>query len=416
MHVLVINAGSSSVKFTLFRKSDLLVVTDGIVERIGLKKTRLSYRKGGGSRISQNVQVTDTRQAVGLIAELLKDIDQKESRFQTEITGIGHRVVHGGEWINRPVVIDSNVKQIVKDCFDLAPLHNPPNLYGIEACEDIFAGVPQVAVFDTAFHATIPEHAYLYGLPFKFYREDKIRRYGFHGTSHQYVCRTAAEFLNRPIEELKTISCHLGNGCSITAVDGGRSIDTSMGFTPLEGLVMGTRCGDIDPAIVFYLMSQKQLELRQVSDLLNKESGLLGLAETGSSDLRDILEAQKGGNRQADIAVEVFTYRIKKYIGAYAFALGGVDTIVFTAGIGENAAFVREMVCRGLDRLGIVLDPNKNISDQHHAREIQHIRSKVKILVIPTNEEKEIAGQTLALLPRGNGYDPRDGSVQLSTP
>ena len=299
------------------------------------------------------------------------------------------------------MVIDSGVKRVIKDCFDLAPLHNPPNLHGIEACEAIFPGVPQVAVFDTAFHATIPEHAYLYGLPYRLYREDKIRRYGFHGTSHQYVCRTAADHLDRPIEKLKIISCHLGNGCSITAVDGGRSIDTSMGFTPLEGLVMGTRCGDIDPAIVFYLMAHKQLDSRRVSDLLNKESGLLGLAETGSNDLRDILEAREIGNRQADTAVGVFAYRIRKYIGAYAFALGGIDAIAFTAGIGENAPPIREMVCRGLDPLGIVLDPDKNTAAQRGPREIQDDKSRVKILVVPTNEEKEIAIQTLARLPEG---------------
>ena len=401
MHVLVINAGSSSVKFTLFSESGLQVVADGLVERIGLKHTRLSYRMGEGPSTSRNVLVADTRQAVSLIADLLLDNDQKETRFQMEIAGIGHRVVHGGEWINRPVIIDSKVKQIIKDCFDLAPLHNPPNLSGIEACEDIFPDIPQVAVFDTAFHASIPEHAFLYGLPFQFYREDKIRRYGFHGSSHQYVSRAAAEFLNRPLEELKTISCHLGNGCSITAVDGGLSVDTSMGLTPLEGLVMGTRCGDIDPAIIFYLMSKKRLTPEKINELLNKKSGLMGLAGTDSSDLRDIFEAQKAGNHQADTAVEVFAYRIKKYIGAYVFALGGVDTIVFTAGIGENAALVREMTCRGMDRLGIVLDPEKNSADRRCAREIQHQRSKVKILVIPTNEEKEIADQTLALLPCG---------------
>jgi acetate kinase len=398
MHVLVINAGSSSVKFTLFRKSDLQITADGIVERIGLKGTRVYHRNNGGEWITKEARVTDTRQAVGLIAKQLRDNDHKGIQSGTGIAGIGHRVVHGGERVKRPVVIDSNVKQIIKECFDLAPLHNPPNLYGIEACEDSFPDVPQVAVFDTAFHATIPEHAFLYGLPFKYYREDKIRRYGFHGTSHQYVCRTAAEFLNRPLGELKIVSCHLGNGCSVTAVDGGRSIDTSMGFTPLEGLVMGTRCGDIDPAIVFYLMSHKKLDPRQVNDLLNKESGLLGLAETGSSDLRDIFEAREAGNRQADTALAVFTYRIRKYIGAYAFALGGVDSIVFTAGIGENAPLIREMVCRGLDRLGIVLDKEKNNAALRYAAEIQHIHSKVKILVIPTNEEKEIAGQTVALL------------------
>jgi acetate kinase len=280
----------------------------------------------------------------------------------------------------------------------LAPLHNPANLEGIEACEDIFPGIPQVAVFDTAFHNTLPEHAYLYGLPYALYKEDKIRRYGFHGTSHQYISQTAANFFNRPLEELKIISCHLGNGCSITAIDGGRSIDTSMGFTPLEGLMMGTRCGDLDPAIVFYLMENKQLDPGQIGDLLNKQSGLLGLAGIDSSDLRDIFAASKSGNRQTESAVDVFAYRIKKYIGAYTFALGGIDAVIFTAGIGENSPDIREMVCRGLEGLGIVIDTKKNVAGNLAEREIQHNYGQVKILVIPTNEEKQIALQTLEVL------------------
>jgi len=398
MYVLIINAGSSSVKFTLFKKDDLKMVADGIVERIGLKGTKIHTKNSEGKRTSKETQVADTRQAVRLIADLLTDKNGSDIQPGVDIAGIGHRVVHGGEMINSSVVVDDRVKQIVKECFELAPLHNPPNLEGIEACENIFPGVPQVAVFDTAFHTTLPEYAYLYGLPYALYKEDKIRRYGFHGTSHQYVCRTAADFLNRPLEELKIISCHLGNGCSITAVDGGRSIDTSMGFTPLEGLMMGTRCGDLDPAIVFYLMEHKQLDPRQINDLLNKQSGLLGLAGIGSSDLRDIFEASESGNRQTDTAVGVFTYRIKKYIGAYAFALGGIDAVVFTAGIGENSPGIREMVCRGLEGLGIVMDTEKNVAGNLAEREIQHNDSRVKILVIPTNEEKQIALQTLALL------------------
>ena len=398
MYILIINAGSSSVKFTLFKKDDLKMVADGVVERIGLKGTTIHTKNAEGKLASKETRVADTRQAVGLIADLL--IDKSNSDIQTgvDIAGIGHRVVHGGEMINSSVVVDDRVKQIVKECFELAPLHNPPNLEGIEACEDIFPGVPQVAVFDTAFHTTLPEYAYLYGLPYALYKEDKIRRYGFHGTSHQYVSRAAANFLNRPLEELKIISCHLGNGCSVTAVDGGRSIDTSMGFTPLEGLMMGTRCGDLDPAIVFYLMEHKQLDPRQINDLLNKQSGLLGLAGIGSSDLRDIFEASESGNRQTDTAVGVFTYRIKKYIGAYAFALGGIDAVVFTAGIGENSPGIREMVCRGLEGLGIVMDTEKNVAGNLAEREIQHNDSRVKILVIPTNEEKQIALQTLELL------------------
>jgi acetate kinase len=398
MYVLIINAGSSSVKFTLFKKDDLKMVADGVVERIGLKGTKIHTKNAEGKRASKETHVADTRQAVGLIADLLIDKSNSDIQPGVDIAGIGHRVVHGGEMINSSVVVDDRVKQIVKECFELAPLHNPPNLEGIEACEDIFPGVPQVAVFDTAFHTTLPEYAYLYGLPYALYKEDKIRRYGFHGTSHQYVSRAAANFLNRPLEELKIISCHLGNGCSVTAVDGGRSIDTSMGFTPLEGLMMGTRCGDLDPAIVFYLMEHKQLDPRQINDLLNKQSGLLGLAGIGSSDLRDIFEASESGNRQTDTAVGVFTYRIKKYIGAYAFALGGIDAVVFTAGIGENSPGIREMVCWGLEGLGIVMDTEKNIAGNPAEREIQHNDSRVKILVIPTNEEKQIALQTLELL------------------
>ena len=398
MYVLIFNAGSSSVKYTLFKKDDLKIVTDGIVERIGLKGTKIHTKNAEGKRTSRETRVADTRQAVGLIADLLTDKNNSDIKPWVDIVGIGHRVVHGGEMINSSVLVDDGVKQIVKECSELAPLHNPPNLEGIEACEDIFPGIPQVAVFDTAFHTTLPEYAYLYGLPYAFYREDKIRRYGFHGTSHKYVCRTAAEFLGRPLKDLKIISCHLGNGCSITAVDGGRSIDTSMGFTPLEGLMMGTRCGDLDPAIVFYLMEHKQLDPRQISDLLNKQSGLLGLAEIGSSDLRDIFEASESGNRQTEVAVDVFTYRIKKYIGAYAFALGGIDAVVFTAGIGENSPGIRERVCSGLDGLGIVIDTEKNVAENPAEREIQHSDSRVKILVIPTNEEKQIALQTLKLL------------------
>ena len=398
MYVLIINAGSSSVKFTLFEKDDLKMVAHGMVERIGLKGTKIHAKTAAGKRVSKETRVADTRQAVELIADLLTDKNNSDVQPGADIAGIGHRVVHGGDFINRSVVVDVSVKQIIKKCFELAPLHNPPNLEGIEACENIFPGVPQVAVFDTAFHKTIPQRAYLYGLPYALYREDKIRRYGFQGTSHQYVSRTAANFLNKPLEKLKIISCHLGNGCSITAVDRGNSIDTSMGFTPLEGLMMGTRCGDLDPAIVFYLMEHKQLDSAQINHLLNKQSGLLGLAGVGSSDLRDIFQASEKGNRQADQAIEIFTYRIKKYIGAYTFALGGIDALVFTAGIGENSPLIRELACQGLENLGIIIDPEKNAAINATCGEIQGDQSKVKVLVIPTDEEKEIALQTLELL------------------
>jgi acetate kinase len=402
MYILVINTGSSSVKFTLFDMTAPAALAGGIVERIGLPGTEFHYRNGRGHSRREEVVVGDTTQAVGIITAHLTHRDYGVIQSLREIAAVGHRVVHGGEEVNQPVVVDGEVKRIIEACFELAPLHNPFNLKGIEACEASLPGVPQVAVFDTAFHATIPEHAYLYGLPYRMVKEHRIRRYGFHGTSHKYVSKEAAGFLGVPPAELKMITCHLGNGCSITAVDGGRSVDTSMGFTPLEGVIMGTRCGDIDPAIIFYLMEHKHMGPEEVNDLLNKKSGLLGLADVGSSDLRDIMAARAKGNRQADAAVRTFCYRIKKYIGAYAAAMGGLEVIVFTAGIGENSPPVRELVCEGLgDRrrgLGIAIDPGKNATANGKLGAIHSDESRVKVLVVPTNEEKEIANQTVEVL------------------
>jgi acetate kinase len=398
MNILVINAGSSSVKFTLFGIEDDTVMATGIVERIGLKGTQLYYRNLRGDEIKTNAEVADTSQAIGAMTSLLMDEKLGVIRSKEEISAIGHRVVHGGEKIKTSALITIEVKKIIEECFELAPLHNPSNMEGINACEANFHGIPQAAVFDTAFHTTLPDYAYLYGIPYHLYQEDKIRKYGFHGTSHQYVCQAAAELLKQPFDELKIISCHLGNGCSITAVDKGKSIDTSMGFTPLEGLIMGTRCGDLDPAIVLYLMDHKSLDSRQINELFNKQSGLLGLAGTGSSDLRDILAVREKGNQQAETAINAFVYRIKKYIGAYTAAMGGLNVIVFTAGIGENSALIREMVCSGLEGLGIILDPVKNARANMKSCQIQRDQSRVKIMVVPTNEERAIALQTLELL------------------
>jgi acetate kinase len=398
MHILVINAGSSSVKFTLFAGNKLQAKAWGQVERIGLSGTTIHYHRSRGGEITKAVSITRTHQAVRTITGFLTDKAVGVIRDKSEIAGIGHRVVHGGEQIHAPVRITDAVKEIITACIPLAPLHNPVNLAGIEACEAIFAGIPQIAVFDTAFHAGLPEHAYLYGLPYRLYLEDGIRRYGFHGTSHQYVSRKAARLIDRPVESLKMITCHLGNGCSIAAVNNGKSVDTSMGFTPLEGVLMGTRCGDLDPAIVFYLMAEKKMTIRQVSDLLNKQSGLLGLAGVGSSDLRDILIAGDKGDERANVAIRSFAYRIKKYIGAYAFAMGGIDAVVFTGGIGENIPVIRQQVCRGLDPFGIDVDSEKNTVLDHAAREIQSDGCRVKIFVIPTNEEREIARQTIIRL------------------
>jgi acetate kinase len=398
MNILVINAGSSSVKFTLFGVEDDMVMATGIVERIGLRGTQLYYRNLRGDEIKMNAEVVDTSQAIGAMTSLLMDEKLGVIRSKEEISAIGHRVVHGGEKIKTSTLITTEAKKIIEECFELAPLHNPPNMEGIKTCEANFRGIPQVAVFDTAFHNTLPDFAYLYGLPYHLYQEDKIRKYGFHGTSHQYVCQAATELLKQPLDQLKIISCHLGNGCSITAIDKGESIDTSMGFTPLEGLIMGTRCGDLDPAIVFYLMEHKSLDSRQVNELLNKQSGLLGLAGTGSSDLRDILVEGEKGNQQAETAVNSFVYRIKKYIGAYTAAMGGLNAIVFTAGIGENSTLIREMVCSGLEGLGIILDPEKNARVNRKSGQVQRDQSRVKIMVVPTNEERAIALQTLELL------------------
>jgi acetate kinase len=398
MDILVINAGSSTVKFTCMDSEDFTVLASGMVDRIGMKGTLFHYKRPGFEKITEEVAVKNVNQAVTIITTYLCDAKVGVMKSLDEIVAIGHRVVHGGEKITAPVLIDAQVKSVIKDCFEIAPLHNPPNLEGIEACEKVFPGVPQVGVFDTAFHSTIPPKAYLYALPLEFYQNDHVRRYGFHGTSHKYVSREAANYLNQDINKLKMISCHLGNGSSIAAVKEGRCIDTSMGFTPLEGLIMGTRCGDLDPAIIFFLVERKQMTIAKVNEILNKRSGLLGLAAIGSSDLRDVEKKIGEGHTQAKIAFEAFCYRIRKYIGAYIAAMGGVDVIVFTAGIGENSEMVRATVCNGLEELGIVLDTQKNASLNGSKGEISKPKSRVKILIIPTNEELEIARETMEVL------------------
>lgn len=407
MNILVINAGSSSVKLTLYDTQGSKALASGNVERIGLDGTRLHYANLRDETVEKAITLADTTAAIGALTSLLVEKKFGVIASTREISAVGHRVVHGGEKITAPSLITEPVKKIITDCFKLAPLHNPPNMAGIEACEAIFPGVPQVAVFDTAFHTTLPDYAYIYGLPYPLYQEDKIRRYGFHGTSHQYVSQTAAAELKRPLAEIRLISCHLGNGCSITAVKGGKSIDTSMGFTPLEGLIMGTRCGDLDPAIVFFLMEHKRLDVEQINQLLNKQSGLLGLAGIGSNDLRDIFAARKKGHQQAELAVNAFIYRIKKYIGAYTTAMGGLEVLVFTAGIGENSADVRTMVCAGLEDIGIVLDQQKNAAGDGKCCQIQHDRSRVKIMIVPTDEERAIADQTLTVIRSKGPAEPR---------
>lgn len=404
MKILVVNTGSSSLKFTCFDLSANAdrVLAGGVVERIGQKATCLRYMdKNQKLSGRQEVAVTDHAGAVKVMVERLADPQGGVISSFQEIEAVGHRVVHAGEKLREPVIIDERIKRIIEECFPLAPLHTA-NLDGVLACEKYFPQVPQVAVFDTAFHATMPPKAFLYGLPYELYQKHKIRRYGFHGTSHKFVSQRAADLLGRPLEELKIISCHLGNGSSIAAVLHGKSVDTSMGMTPLEGLIMGTRCGDIDPAIIFYLMKHLQLSASEVDRLLNKQSGLLGLAGIGSSDLRDIEQQAAKNNVWAALALEAFCYRIKKYVGAYAAAMGGVDVLAFTAGIGNNSSLVREEVCQGLEFLGVMLDPERNESLNGGEGEIQEPQGRVKILIVPTNEELEIARQTWRVLRKRN--------------
>ena len=398
MKILVLNSGSSSLKFQLFMKADLSVLASGLVEQIGADSgaASLSFSDSSGVKqtIQKNLPVSDHRGAIKLMSEMLRESGALAD--MDELAGIGHRVVHGGEAFHQPVRIDETVIGAIEALIPLAPLHNPANLTGIRVALENASQVPQVAVFDTAFHQSIPEHAYLYALPYSLYEEQKIRRYGFHGTSHRYVARQAAFYLDKPIEKLNIITLHLGNGASAAAIRAGRCIDTSMGLTPLEGLVMGTRSGDLDPAILFYLGRQSGMDMDALDKLLNKQSGLKGIC--GENDMRTISQAAEGGDKRAKLALAIFCYRIKKYIGAYMAALGGVDCIVFTGGIGENSALVRQMSCQDMERLGLVIDDKKNSIRQKNVLEIQASGSQVKLLVIPTNEEYEIASQTLQVI------------------
>lgn len=399
MKVLVLNSGSSSVKFQFIRMEDEGLLAKGIVEKIGSSDAIVTYQPEGRNRIREIREVLNHGVAIEMVLSLLLHPQHGVIRDKREIDGIGHRVVHGGEDFSESVLITDKVKGTIRKCIQFAPLHNPHNLKGIEACESLLPGVPQVAVFDTAFHQTIPAKAFIYGLPYTLYKKLSIRRYGFHGTSHSFVAHRAAESLGRPIEKLKLITCHLGNGASITAVDGGRSVDTTMGFTPLEGLVMGTRCGSIDPALVPYLMEREKLGTKEVDSIMNKNSGMLGLTET-SHDMREIeQEAARGSERHA-LALEIYCHAVKKYIGAYMAEMGGVDAVIFTGGIGENSRLVRRLTCEGLEAFGIVLDAAKN-----EANERVISSGRVRILVVPTNEELAIARDTQRIL---QAVGPRD--------
>ena len=396
MNVLVINCGSSSLKFQLINSESEEVLAKGLCERIGIDG-RLTYQPAGGDKaVSEKAMPTHT-EAIQFVIDALTDAETGVVKSLDEIGAVGHRVVHGGEKFASSVVITEDVLKAIEECNDLAPLHNPANLIGINACQKLMPNTPMVAVFDTAFHQTMPEKAYLYGLPYEYYEKYKVRRYGFHGTSHSFVSKHAAEFLGLDLDNSKIIVAHLGNGASISAVLNGKCVDTSMGLTPLEGLVMGTRSGDMDPAIMEYLAKKEDLDMAGVMNVLNKKSGVFGLSKGLSSDFRDLTAAMNDGNPYANAAIEVFCYRVAKYIGSYSAAMNGVDAIAFTAGIGENVAIVRQKVCECLEYLGVSLDQeaNKLFGDD---RLISTADSKVKVAVIPTNEELAIARETVALV------------------
>ena len=396
MNILVINCGSSSLKFQLINAESEEVLAKGLCERIGIDG-RLTYQPAGGEKeISEKAMPTHT-EAIQFVIDALTNEKTGVVKSLSEIGAVGHRIVHGGEKFASSVVITEEVKKAVEECNDLA-LHNPANLIGVEACEKLMPGTPMVAVFDTAFHQTMPEKAYMYGLPYEYYEKYKVRRYGFHGTSHSYVSKKAAEVMGKAYDEVKTIVCHLGNGASVSAVLNGKSVDTSMGLTPLEGLVMGTRSGDIDPAIMEFIAQKENLDIEGIMNVLNKKSGVFGLSGEISSDFRDLTGAMAEGDKKAKIALEVFAYRVAKYIGAYAAAMNGVDDIVFTAGIGENVSYVREQVCSYLGYLGVELDPDANEKFRGEQGEITKPGCKVRVFVIPTNEELAIARETLALV------------------
>jgi len=397
MNILVVNSGSSSIKYQLFKMPDESPVCTGLIERIGLEESVVTHKinKNGNRQIvKETFPIANHEIGLREVARLLTDAQSGVIDDPADIDVVGHRVVHGGETFAATTVVTDEVKEEIKKLIPLVPLHNPANLKGIEVAEKIFSNAKQVAVFDTAFHQTMPAVAYRYALPSDYYTELGIRAYGFHGTSHKYVSEKAIQYLENPWA--KVITIHLGNGCSITAVDGGKSIDSSMGFGPLSGLVMGTRSGDIDPSIIFHLTDQLGFSLEQVKAALNKHSGMQGLA--GFSDMRDITKAVEEGNKNAELALNIYCYRIKKYIGSYAAIMNGLDAIVFTAGVGENAENVRELVCKNMSFLGIDFDNEKNTAPSDAIREINAADSKVKVLVIPTNEELEIAQQCYQLL------------------
>lgn len=398
MKILVINCGSSSLKYQLIDSDTEAVLAKGLCERIGIDGSNIAHQPAGGEKVKEMADMPDHTAAVKLVIEKLTDEKVGVIGSLSEIDAVGHRVVHGGENFSGSVLVDEEVIKGIEACSDLAPLHNPANLIGIRSCQEIMPGVPMAVVFDTAFHQTMPEKAYLYGLPYEYYQKYKIRRYGFHGTSHDFVSKRAAEILGKDRKDLRIIVCHLGNGASVSAVAYGKSVDTSMGLTPLEGLIMGTRSGDIDPAVVQYICNKENKSVDEVLNILNKKSGLLGMSGGLSSDCRDITAAAEEGHHLAKVTLDAYTYRIAKYVGSYAAAMNGVDAIAFTAGVGENDIEIREELCEKYwGYLGVKIDKEANHTRGEN-KVISAADSKVKVMVIPTNEELAIARDTLALI------------------
>ena len=396
MKILVINCGSSSLKYQFIDMKDESVLAKGLVERIGIEGSVLKHEKTGMEKQTITAEMPNHEVALKLVMDALINESYGVIKDFKEIDAVGHRVVHGGEDFANSVLIDDKVMKSIEDCIDLAPLHNPPNIIGIKACQKLLPGVKMVAVFDTAFHQTMPDYAYMYAIPYEYYEKYKIRRYGFHGTSHRFVSKRASELMGKKIEQCNIITCHLGNGASVAAIKNGKTIDTSMGFTPLEGLIMGTRSGDIDPAVIPFLSEKEKMSIKEIDTLLNKKSGVLGVSGV-SSDFRDIEGESEKGNDRARLALDMFHTRVKKYIGAYMAELGNVDAVVFTAGLGENSAESRKEICKGLESLGIEIDVDAN-KTRGKEQLISKKNSKIKVFVIPTNEELVIARDTLEIV------------------
>lgn len=396
MKTLVINCGSSSLKYQLIDMSTEESMVQGLVERIGIEGSILTQKVEGKDKYIINTNIKDHKDAIKLVLEALVDSIHGVIKSMDEISAVGHRVVHGGEKYSDSVLIDNEVLKSIKDCIVLAPLHNPPNVIGIEACKELMPNTPMVAVFDTAFHQTMPKHAYICPVPYELYEKYGVRKYGFHGTSHKYVSYKVAETMGKDIKDLKIITCHLGNGCSLAAVKNGKSVDTSMGFTPLAGVMMGTRSGSIDPSVISFLIEQHGYTIEQIDELLNKKSGILGISGV-SSDFRDVLEAAESENERAKLALEIFYYKVRTQIAAYAGAMGGVDVIVFTAGIGENSSITRREILKGLEFFGFTINTEKN-ELRGKIQEISNEDSRVKVYVVPTNEELMIARDTAKLV------------------